>query len=78
MYDADFVRSVETCADLSRQSSHAMWCDHSLSLKQLSEVFASQVFHDVRDDAFLRIRDEVIDINQVLVSNLGDGTSFAK
>ena len=78
VYDANFVRSVETCTDLCGQSSDPMRSQHALSLKQLSKVFASQVFHDVRDDTFLRIGDKVIDINEVFVSDLSDGPCLAK
>jgi hypothetical protein len=78
VYDADFVGSIEARADLRGETGDAMWCNDPLSLEQLAQVFSSEILHDIRDDALLRIGDEVIDIDEVLVSNLGDGTSFAE
>ncbi len=73
MDDAGLVRGAERVADLRGDVQGAPGVEHALAREELRQRLALQVLHDEEVIALGRLP-EVVDLDDVLVADLGDRT----
>src|SRR6185312_4560512 len=78
MHDAVGVRGGERVAQLRGDARGAGRRQARSAIERAAQIVAGEVLHDVGDALFARLEHEVVDLDEVLASQLGDGARLAE